>query len=308
MKWIVILLVVGGIAYGVIFHKEELMGLLGKKTGTEETGAPNDPAKRPSDSGTPGKVDTVTKPEPKPQPKKEEIDPDIIAEFPMPEFKTIEEITGNWESVPPSAFPRTVNLLKDVEMIIAGGAGRSTIPAGQQVNALALTGKELAFSRSVGSSLRSSTDVDNTDFKTVLTDVYEAWKKRKLNKVLQDRKVAMRDRKTEVAVETGVVAVAGDTTNIDPIVGEKPEQQSDGKVPVMVASIQRKDVNEIKIDEIDGWGPVRYEMVDGKPFWTGTVRYTTSTLFGEIDTEAMALIRKNKVMGWVYTGSGEDVP
>ena len=76
----------------------------------------------------------------------------------------------------------------------------------------------------------------------------------------------------------------------------------------MVQSIRSGDVSEINLGEISHWGPVRYELVDRQPYWTGTVTYKTTSLFGTFDTEAMALMRNGKVVNWVYTGSLEEVP
>ena len=50
------------------------------------------------------------------------------------------------------------------------------------------------------------------------------------------------------------------------------------------------------------------QMYGGKPFWSATVVYPTTSLFGTFDTEGMALIRGNKVVHWLYTGSGEQIP
>jgi hypothetical protein len=303
MKWIVLLILIGGCAYAYLFHQDKVMELFGKKGETEDVSknAPLPSGSKPTD---PNKSAPV-KPAP---PKAPEMDPEIIAKYPMPEFKTIDDLTGNWEQVPSSAFPRTVTLLHEVEMVIAGGAGRSTIPAGTQVTALALAAGELTFTRAPGGSVTTKAPVDSTDFKPVLTEIYNGWVKRKKNQVLQDRKISMRETSIAKAKESGVLSVEGDPDNIDPIVGTKPSQESGGKVPAMIASIEARDVKEIKLDEIDGWGPVRYEIVEGEPYWTGSVRYKTTTLFGVIDTEAMALIRNGKVKQWIYSGSGEEVP
>ena len=90
--------------------------------------------------------------------------------------------------------------------------------------------------------------------------------------------------------------------------GKKPVQNSDGTIPLMLASLKRKDVSEIRPDIIRNWGPVIREEVDGEAYWTATVEYETVSMFGEINTEAQALMRNGKVMQWIYTGSGESVP
>ncbi len=326
MKWFVILLICAALGFVGYQYRDQIKDALGKsKSGAAESGS--------SGSGT---AATTPKPEevgprpepPKPEIKKPEIDPDIVEKFPLPKFKTLEELVGNWQNIPPSAFPRAVTVKTPVDIVIAGGAGKTSLPAGSLATAVSITGDKLTVLKHIpapdGSLIvnanapKGSVPIDETDFKQVLGDIYDAWKKRKTNQVLAERKNAMREREdgmlasndTSVAPteSTGTVRRVPDPKTIDPKVGPRPEQEASGKVSVMITSINDGDVNEIKVDEIERWGPVRYEIVDGEPYWTGTVGYKTPTLFGIIDTEAMALIRKGKVLKWVYTGSGEDVP
>jgi hypothetical protein len=80
------------------------------------------------------------------------------------------------------------------------------------------------------------------------------------------------------------------------------------KYPVMVASIQKRDVTEIQLSKIKSWGKARLQMWRGKPYWTATVTYPTTSLFGTFDTEGMAIIDGDRVVEWLYTGSGEEIP
>jgi len=91
-------------------------------------------------------------------------------------------------------------------------------------------------------------------------------------------------------------------------IGKMPEAENDGRVPIMMRSIRSGDVSEIRLNEISYWGPIRYEIVDNRAYWTATVNYKTTSLFGTFPTEAMALMRNGKVENWLYTGSLEEVP
>lgn len=224
------------------------------------------------------------------------------AAYPLPEFKPLEEIVGNWKKIPPSAFPREIVILEPVEMVIAGGAGRSSLPAGSKIMALGIEGSTLTIAPHPGASARSRIDIDQTTLKEVLGEVYENFKKRKTQAVLAQRDRARRaDRQEELA------AIAAQDAKRQ-LLGPKPEQAADGKVPVMVASINNKDVTEFHIGMVEGWGPVGYDEIEGEPYWIGTVRYDAETIFGTFPAEAMALMRQNKVVKWVYSGSLEPVP
>ena len=89
--------------------------------------------------------------------------------------------------------------------------------------------------------------------------------------------------------------------------GAAPTKTRNG-YQVMVDSIQRGDVTEIKLGGIKRWGSARPQMWNGKPVWTATVTYPTKSLFGTFDTEGMAIIDGGKVVEWLYTGSGEEIP
>ena len=89
--------------------------------------------------------------------------------------------------------------------------------------------------------------------------------------------------------------------------GSPPEKSGRGYA-VMLASIQRGEVKSINVSKIKGWGPARPQIWNSKPYWTATVTYPTTSLFGTFDTEGMAIISGNRVVEWLYTGSGEEIP
>ncbi|MFP6872203.1 MAG: hypothetical protein VCA55_01735 [Verrucomicrobiales bacterium] len=89
--------------------------------------------------------------------------------------------------------------------------------------------------------------------------------------------------------------------------GPPPEKSGRGYA-VMLTSIQRGEVKSINVSKIKGWGPARPQIWNSKPYWTATVTYPTTSLFGTFDTEGMAIISGNRVVEWLYTGSGEEIP
>lgn len=89
--------------------------------------------------------------------------------------------------------------------------------------------------------------------------------------------------------------------------GPAPKRSGKGYA-AMIASIQRKEVTEISLGKIKLWGPARPQIWKNKPYWTATVTYPTTSLFGTFDTEGMAIISGTRVLEWRYTGSGEEIP
>ena len=76
----------------------------------------------------------------------------------------------------------------------------------------------------------------------------------------------------------------------------------------MMESLQSGSLTELKAGNITSWGSLDFEDVDGTVYWTGSVQCTVdNALFGPQPTEVMALMKDNKVVKWIYTGSREDV-
>ncbi|MCB1227930.1 MAG: hypothetical protein KDK99_19085 [Verrucomicrobiales bacterium] len=232
--------------------------------------------------------------EPKPEPKKPSAD-----EFVPPEYPPIEVVVDNWAKIPPSAFPRAIKVKKQFEFKIKVGSGTasSIFEPGQQVYAISQSGPQLTVSPSETSPARGQIAMEETDLQQVLTDVYEKWKvwrTETLRRAWEFRKNA-----ANRAVAGGGKAVKGD---------EKPEKNSDGAYPILLASMAAGEVTEIKPDNIKSYGDALRENIDDQEYWTILVTYETVTMFGKFEAEAQARIKNNKVQKWVYTGSGEVVP
>ncbi|MGK0186002.1 MAG: hypothetical protein ACI9R3_001785 [Verrucomicrobiales bacterium] len=239
-----------------------------------------------------------------------------------PTFEPINELVGNWKKIPDSAFPRNIKLKKAVNYNIADGTG--SLPSGSNVVALSTDGNgTLSVAPNDKSDLRGQVAIDDTDFKAVLTDVYKIFQKRKLAQF----EAAQAEMAAEEPDEFEIPAVAdlspgmatGSNTpmpakpaNIDAktraIIGEPPLQFVSGTVPVMVQSMKSGQVTEIKPDMIKYWARLHFSTVQGEPYWVGRVDYTTNSIFGIFPTQAKALIRKGKVVKWIYSGSEEPVP
>ncbi|MFP6872847.1 MAG: hypothetical protein VCA55_04990 [Verrucomicrobiales bacterium] len=89
--------------------------------------------------------------------------------------------------------------------------------------------------------------------------------------------------------------------------GPRPKKTGSG-YPAMLLSIQKGEVTSIKVSKIKQWGPLRAHLWNGKPYWSATVTYPDASSFGVLDTEAMAMITGDRVIKWLYSSSGEDVP
>ncbi len=315
MKWFFLLALAALITFGIL-NKEKLP-FLNKEDPLDKSSAPITENDNDAETNN-NEPENINKNEPP------LVDP-IEEKYPMPEFQPIEQLVGNWKQIPPSAFPRKVTLKAKAKYIFAGGAGSSTAPAGAKTFAISLSGEKLVITPNTQSKVRGTISIDDTDYKEILGEEYEKYKQRKKKEVYARRVRAreIAESEVELAQETSSTNTSqsrpNQVTSISRIpkdqlsdyeneIGKMPEADNDGRVPIMVSSIRSGAVSEIRLNEISYWGPIRYEIVDNRAYWTATVNYKTTSLFGTFPTEAMALMRNGKVENWLYTGSLEEVP
>ena len=315
MKWFLLLVFVALIVSGIL-NKEKLPFWNKEKPRNNTPG--NISQDENEDELDQDKPNIIKNSEP------DQVDP-IEKKYPIPDFKPIEELVGNWKKIPASAFPRQVTLKAKAKYVFAGGAGSSTAPAGGKTFAISFSGDKLVITPNEKSNVRGTISINDTNYKEILGDEYEKYQQRKKREVYAQRERARVIAATEV--ETNQTTSSPNTnesranrvTSISQIskeklsdyeneIGKMPEAEDDGRVSIMVRSIRSGDVTEIKLNEISYWGPIRYEIVDNRAYWTATVNYKTTSLFGTFPTEAMALMRNGKVENWLYTGSLEEVP
>tara|TARA_B100000427_G_C15506328_1_gene594122 strand:- start:358 stop:1305 length:948 start_codon:yes stop_codon:yes gene_type:complete len=315
MKWFLLLVFVALIVSGIL-NKEKLPFWNKEKPRNNTPG--NISQDENEDELDKDKPNLIKNSEP------DQVDP-IEEKYPIPDFKPIEELVGNWKKIPASAFPRQVTLKAKAKYVFAGGAGSSTAPAGGKTFAISLSGDKLVITPNKQSNVRGTISINDTNYKEILGDEYEKYKQRKKREVYAQRERARAIAATEVETNQTTSSTntnesrANRVTSISRIskeklsdyeneIGKMPEAEDDGRVSIMVRSISSGDVTEIKLNEISYWGPIRYEIVDNRAYWTATVNYKTTSLFGTFPTEAMALMRNGKVENWLYTGSLEEVP
>ncbi len=220
-------------------------------------------------------------------------------EFVPPTFAPIEDLVKNWTAIPKSAFPRPVSLKKDVEFVMS--VGKSKVTAGGTALAIAQEGTTLIVAPTQTSPARAKVDIDETNLKTVLTDVYENWK---------PAWTAYMKKQFDFKKLAAVREQSGGSGNAKPTVASnvKPVRDADGTFPVLLTSMKQGKVTEITPQNIKKWEDAKLETIDGKEYWTVIVKYTTKTMFGDFDVEAQARLVGGAVEKWVYTGSGEVVP
>jgi hypothetical protein len=216
--------------------------------------------------------------------------------YPMPVFKEISEITKDWTMIPSRAFPRPVKTL--VAINLEGPNGKVPLPEQSPALAVAMTQGMLVLMKNREDPARSLVPLANTDLKTTLTALYEKYKAYKIDLVMKQRERARKIKaNANGATDTELTAA-----------GPKPKVESGGIITAMVESLRFKQITETTEERITAWGDLNIEEFEGKSYWTGTIQCTVdNAIFGPTPTELMALIRDDKVVKWLYSGSKEEV-
>lgn len=221
---------------------------------------------------------------------------EIETKYPLPTFKDISEITKEWSSIPSRAFPRPVKTL--VPINLEGPNGKVALPADSPALAVGMTTGMLVLMKDRQDPARSLVPIANTDLKETLTTLYEKYKTYKIDQVMKQRERAR-----------GLKARANGATEAElAAAGPKPAVQSGGIITAMVTSLRAKEIKETTEDRIIAWGDLNVENISGTQYWTGTIQCTVdNAIFGPTPTELMALIKDDKVVKWLYSGSKEEV-
>jgi hypothetical protein len=79
----------------------------------------------------------------------------------------------------------------------------------------------------------------------------------------------------------------------------KPEQLSNGQVPLVVKSIENGGMSGLDMKRVEKWGMLKQERIEGRPYWTVEVDYQADSIFGQFPARAKALLERGRVVRWV---------
>lgn len=235
----------------------------------------------------------------KPMEKEKESKPMQEAVASAPKFESIEALTGNWLKIPASAFPREVKL--EADAVFKMSVGSSKIAAGGKAYALSADNGVITLAPTAASPARAQLPIDGTDLKAQLNASYEKWK---VTRAEELKAIAANKRQNQP--EASAPEAGPSSSEIDE--GGKPVRDASSGYPLLIASMKRGQITEIKPENVTNWQDPQPTVIQGKPGWAVKVGCNVKTVFGMQPTEAQALVLNGKVVGWYYTGSGEEVP
>ncbi|MBL9152446.1 MAG: hypothetical protein JNK37_08180 [Verrucomicrobiales bacterium] len=326
-KFLVFLILVGGVAAGVYFYdpflKPYLGPLIGKLTG--DTPEPLiDPAPSAAPAATPAKAPAAPAlPVPGGAPKAapmtpaaapatpaatpapaapapvSEIDRLVEQRYPLPQFVPLSQIVNNWTSVPQRAFPDQIAIQQNVPFVLRGPDGRpigsSVAVPGTLVKPVSLNGQTLIIASLANPAMRSEIALDQTDFKQRVETRYNDFIVSMTNRIRNQReraKQALLAKPEALAALQGAGAGGGSFGSAD-----------DPRLAPVKASLSNQGVMSFTLEEATGFRWNGPERINGEKFRglydTVTVKYEAKTIFGTFPGEAKCLLQAGKVIGWI---------
>lgn len=310
-KFLVLFIIIGSVVAGVIFYDPHLKPYLdpwlakivppgpGATDGDGETGQPDAADAPPAATAKPGVVTTAPAP-PKPgapaSPKKaelSEIDRILQEKYPLPNILPLMQLTDNWNRVPANAFPTEVALKIRVAFSVPG-VGASVAVPGTLVQPARLDNPTLTIVSLGNRAMRTSVNVDETDFKDRVQQRYNDFVVNATQKVQQQRDKARAILKQQSAEEVAQVADGGT---------DEVGNADDPRFAPVRASLEANELRSVKPEEATAFrwtGKKQIRAANHKGSYdTVTVNFDVETIFGMFPTEWMALLENGKVVGWV---------
>lgn len=214
--------------------------------------------------------------------------------FVPPHLASLEELTQNWQSIPPRAFPRVVTLAQ--EAVFTMEAASSNLPEGTRVVALSFDKGLLTLAPAKDSEARCLVPLAATDLVPQLEQSYALWKTQ-ATEAAHKRWVNRKALQQQAAVTRSFADPAG-----------KPLPDSAGAYPILLSSMNAGEVTEVSSKNVLRWHTPVLRDIEGTPTWCVDVDFKATVFCGELDATARALVRNGKVIAWIYPGSREPVP
>jgi|GEM_PF-1108783 len=234
-------------------------------------------------------------------------DREIAKLYPLPPFRPIDDLLEDWTKIPPTVFPREVKLTQPVkyEMRSPDGKviGSSTMQAGRTMFAIGSNGNQIHLANSKSANEGSFAPIESTDLQAQMNMQYDSFKSKLTAGVLAKRN-AEKDRRASSGASSGG---SGRTTPPAPAFSSSKMPKDDPRFQPMIQSLESGRFTEMSLDKVTSWRWIGPHSVGGRDYEAGLVGFQTQTIFGALDTEAMALIKNGRVEKWVYTGSMEEV-
>jgi len=317
-KFLLLFIIIGSIAAGVIFYDPHLKPYLDPwlakivppgpapldddddDDAVAPTESPGKPAAKP-EPGAGAKPAVVTAP-PKPGPaptatvekaQLSEIDRILQQKYPLPKVAPLMQIVDNWNRVPDNAYPTEVALKTRVAFSVPG-VGASVAVPGTLVQPARLDNPTLTIVSLGNRAMRTTVNVDETDFKDRVQKRYNDFVVSTTQKVQAQREKARAILKEQSAEEVAEVADGGS--------GEIGSADDPRFAPVK-ASLEANELRSVRPEEATAFRWTGQKKIRGSnhkgTYDTVTVNFEVETIFGMFPTEWMALLENGKVIGWV---------
>ncbi len=231
---------------------------------------------------------------PEPAPAKTEFDRKAEEKYPMPNFKPLLEIVGNWNSVPKRAFPRAITVNVEAEYQIKSSDGRvigssKAAPGHKAVPLMHRPGKLQITDRPGGTAL-SVVNVDDTDFKAQIQNLYDTKVAEARERILKARRVYAKFLASKPSDAPATAAASEGDPRFQPV----RDFLAAGKLESGI------------LEEAKEFYWLGRETHKGRTYDAVLVNFEVQTLFGMFPNSMKCLLDRGQVVKWVDADTGEE--
>lgn len=230
-------------------------------------------------------------------PAKTELQVQLEKMYPMPSYKPLEEIVGNWQNVPQKVVDAITAVTVKVEAeykLFANGneIGSSKAPPGHRAKPLKFRPGQLLVTNSRDGNIKAVVNIDETDFKEQVRAVYNEQVEKGRQRVLAARKEA----------ETALAGQPGGGAALAEALGSA---QADPRFKPAVEYLAAGKMITHTLDEARQWIWLGKEQHEGKSYEAILVHFETETIFGMFPHSMKCLLENGRVVKWVPVGYGK---
>ncbi|MEM6917337.1 MAG: hypothetical protein AAF491_12295 [Verrucomicrobiota bacterium] len=219
----------------------------------------------------------------------------IAADYPMPEFKPLAEVTTNWTVLPEGWIPEFVQVEADTryELLLEGQVmGHITGLAGHRAKVLECSNGRLTLTHQPDGSTRVILPLVNTNLPELITDRYENDVKAAREQVLAQRESAMEEAIKAAAKGQDALSLAN--WKGDPRFRPAAEHLAAGHLKSGILS------------EAKRWLWRGETMHQGERYDGILVYFEVDTIFGIFPNSMTCLLQDGAVVKWIDSRTGEE--
>ncbi|NRB73508.1 MAG: hypothetical protein HRU46_04055 [Verrucomicrobiales bacterium] len=218
----------------------------------------------------------------------------IAAEFPLPEFRPITEVTQNWTRLPEEWIPEFVTVKQDTlyDLLVEGQiAGRITGFAGHRAKVLGFKNGSFTVTHQPDETTRAIISFSDTSLQQELSSAYQDKLYSAEEEILYLRRAARKEAIKAAKMGKEMQAIASNA--------------GDPRFAPVVAALEAGKLYHARLEEARKWIWLGNTDHEGAIYEGVLIHFQIRTIFGDFPDSVICLLDEGEVVKWVDSLTGE---